>query len=376
MAQPAETWSTLLDTTNLSSILESLQHFNISLLYQPILESFAGVSHPKTTQDWQSIIYETLSALLQRHTTEISSALLAVVAFIFVLASRSRNTMSWLKFGGLDRFSPFTRSPPQGSATVNDADFSYITNDDLKKHVAESETTGTERDTDVIILRDRKNEYEVHAPAHSIANGDLRVRTLRDAAAQKMGIPPSKVKILYKGRVLKNDNLQCRAEGLRSGSEILCSNEDSEFLSEIDDDDSKKKRNRSNRNKKRRGKQDGEDEDQLNVPPTQSRGVSPGVSTGTSTPLTAKEKIAALRAVLDSYDQEVQAFLKSPPSDHAKREFDRKRISETLLTQILLKTDAIETEGDSTARMARKELVKDTQDMLKRLDEAHGGQTA
>ena len=61
-------------------------------------------------------------------------------------------------------------------------------------------------------------------------------------------------------------------------------------------------------------------------------------------------------------------FTSNPPSDSKARDSEYKQLSESILAQIILKCDAVETDGDEGLRARRKELVKETQAMLNSLD--------
>lgn len=270
---------------------------------------------------------------------------------------------------------------------MNDSDYSYITSEDLRKAQERSPSpveTGPPRDTDVLILKSKRVSYPVHFPAYSISKGELSVGTVRDQAAKKTGTAdPRRVKLFYKGKNLRVDGKSCRAEGLREGGEIMCVIGDTmaESLSSSDSEDDgvaleqdgeapKRKRNR-NKNRKKKGKKPSgtsTPSDSLPVPQSgDSRAASPKPP---STPITAMDKLNAVNHTLQGLLPQCIQFTTNLPSDPAKKEFEHKRLGETILAQVLIKLDAVETEGDAEARARRKEVVKEAQRILNALDDS------
>ncbi|KAF2476993.1 uncharacterized protein BDR25DRAFT_300091 [Lindgomyces ingoldianus] len=352
--------------------------------------------------------------------------------------------MSWFGRGSgwTGRFSPFGR-PSNSSNEVSDSDFSYITSEDLAAHnskgrnrsssraaapeIVDWDDKNPDRDTDVLVFKNGRLHFPTHFPAQSIQDGDLKISTVRQAAAKKIGVnDPRRIRMFFKGRNLKHDERTAREEGLRgdgSGSEILCvvgeaqtgtmapgseetgipsatqrawsDNEDEDNDTEGGTDSGsgtalrKKPRKRGGK-KSKKGKKgtDG----------TTTGSSTPGYSTAgagaeflpipshlggprpTSAPpfntprvATPQSPIGKLDAIASKFHTEIVPlciqFMNNPPEDASKRSFEYKKLSETILTQILMKFDGVETEGDPDARMRRKELVKEVQAMLNRLDE-------
>ncbi|OAA56548.1 bag domain containing protein [Niveomyces insectorum RCEF 264] len=61
-------------------------------------------------------------------------------------------------------------------------------------------------------------------------------------------------------------------------------------------------------------------------------------------------------------------FVAQTPTDAKKRGDDHRRISETVMQQVILKLDEVDTGGDDAVRSRRKELVNQVQDALKEMD--------
>lgn len=387
---------------------ESLQN----QFYETVSLLLKGIENPSSTT-----IFLTTAVLLP-----------TLAFFVFIMSWTSR----WPSWSG--RFSPFSRSTPTTEVRESDYEYVRPEDlqDELAKaelhsdhrhhhshsqpfsnhhhhHRHHTRTPSPDRDTDVLVLRNKKNSYSVHFPAHSISSGELRVAEIRAQAAKKTGGSPKRIKLFYKGRSLKDDHRLCLDEGLHNASEILCvvgdasgsSLEDSDSDDSRDDDDEmnadgtadgsgsaegssdKPKRRRNRRGKKKTkakrpaaGVDGSLDPYPSLAPPAPSKTPSPHRAPSPQPPVqripqTPMEKLNALSDALGQLLPTARDFLADPPRDGAKREFEYKKLTETILAQILLKVDGVETEGDENARARRKELVKEAQGWLDSLDRAH-----
>lgn len=317
--------------------------------------------------------------------------------------------MSWS--ARLSRFSPFGRSSPASGGTaspVTDSDYSYITPSDLDAHnIPHPPATVARpaRESDVLVFRHKKTSYPTHFKPYSIDNGALTIGEARQAAARKLLDPEGRadarrVRMFWKGRNLKDDARSIGSEGLRSadnGAEILCvvgepvvapaavrEEEDEEAATAAgasggDDSGSeaggaggtespggaaaKRKRNRSR--KKKGGKRSGGNTG--TTTPLPDGGVPLPAAAVPQTPLAKLGAIAAhFQAALLPL---CEAYVASPPADKVKREYEHRKLTETVLQQVLLKVDGVETEGVEEVRLKRKELVREVQGWLTRMDE-------
>lgn len=284
------------------------------------------------------------------------------------------------------------------------------------------------RDDDILIFRYKSTNYPLKFPAYSIDDRRLTVGYAREKAAEKLDIEdPDRLKMIYKGRKLDDDGEFFCDLGFVSEkpAEIFCSltgapiNRPSERDSDEDDDGTSGPdadplagagKKRKNKKKKRKAKGSATATPTSAANPTPSlpyptggaeylpmpsnmhplhRAAAPDArpssasssqpNTGTSTPAppaTPKPQtpLAKLDAIASAFHttlvpQCVQ-YMASPPADPAKRRFEHKKLTETVLTTVMLKLDAVETEGDVEARARRKELVREAQGMMNKLDES------
>lgn len=186
----------------------------------------------------------------------------------------------------------------------------------------------SERTEDVIYVKHGKNDYEFKFPLGAISGGAVTVGALRAKAAQETGVEAGRISLVGLGRNLKDDSATLRSLGMGNATKVLCMASQQKPLS------TKK--------------------------PT---AVAPVKILG------PMEKIEAVKqAVHDKTGAMVQDYVTNTPSDAKEREDAHRKISETIMGEIL-KLDGIESD-DPDVRVRRKEVVKEIQRTLESVDAA------
>lgn len=326
----------------------------------------------------------------------------------------------WSARGAVSPFTSNLGAAGGGVPAVTDDDFSYITSEDLESHgldiprrsdhgVQDASTSRYGRsapevpeDDDVLLIKHRGVTYPERFPAYSIGDSQVLVRDLLERVQLIMNLPSrraSRVRLLYKGSQLKDLDKPICQYGVKNNSEVLVvlgdvggdgsSEESSEEIVVVDrkDDASRKKPSK----KKRKGKKrdaarsppDSSSNTGLEVPAdderrwgSNSRAQSPSVMSGVSGASAAASVPGGPMEKLDSIGRHFttkllplcSGFTASPPADRKKREDEHRRISETVMQQVILKLDEVDTQGEEEARARRKELVRYVQGVLKEMD--------
>ncbi|ROV89992.1 hypothetical protein VPNG_10011 [Cytospora leucostoma] len=353
----------------------------------------------------------------------LAAVLLGVIPTAYARSNKGkegRGIMSrygWSSGPGRGALSPFNSGlGPEGVPPVTDDDYSYITSEDLENHGVEGEYRREPVDRsrhytrsgggpslvidedDILLIKNKGVTYPEHFPAYSIGDGKLLVGDVRERAQMVMKLSDRKTrktKLLYKGRQLKNDDEPICSYGVKNNSEILVvlpdgadddSSTDSEEVVVVGSRDEEDRPKKSKSGKKRKSKK--KDRNSTSTSPRDSGLEVPGASrpqspasgvSGASAPVPAPAVVPGgpidkLNGIESHFATKMlplcTQYTANPPSDPKKREDEHRKLSETLMQQVLLKLDEVETNGEEEARLKRKELVRVVQEVLKGLDDA------
>lgn len=331
-----------------------------------------------------------LSSVLQDSSEYISQTLgippsvvyssLAVLVAIPVTMSR----YGWSR----DQISPYT-PVPSGVPAVTDEDFSYITSQDLDEvqYHPRSHSLNPVPDDDVLLIKNRGVTYPTHFPAYAIGDGKLRVKDVRERVAVMMELPEKgarRIKLLYKGRQLKEPLAAVRDYGVKNNSEVMA------VIPEIDDAsspseeemvivDAPRKESKSKRGKKKKGKKRADGGEGSSVAASSPRDSASTFDAPRSPPPPHLVPSGATSGPLKQLDELCSEFITkwlplcdsymaNPPTDPKRRKEDHLKLSESILLHIVLKLDGVESDGVAEVRLRRKGLIQQVQDTLKKMD--------
>ncbi|KAK7953160.1 bag domain-containing protein [Apiospora saccharicola] len=308
---------------------------------------------------------------------------------------------------GRDGLSPFASQNAEGVPRVTEDDFSYITSEDLEHSLRSPQRAydphgrnppaSADIEDDILLIKNKGVTYPVHFPAYSIGDGKLYVHDVRERVAWLMKIGEQRshrIKMLYKGRNIKVDpgrSVPVREYGVKNNSEILVvlpegneSDDDSDDSSEEivvtdpRDEQKPRKSKKSKKGGKKKKNKSPRDSTNLDVPNSaeaerRSSGDGSKIPSRVSSPAAPAGPMEKLDSISSHFSTKFLPmcveFSANPPKDYKKCVDEHRKLSESIMQQVLLELDGVDTGGDPDVRARRKQLVNQVHDVLKGIDE-------
>ncbi|KAK4082385.1 uncharacterized protein Triagg1_2197 [Trichoderma aggressivum f. europaeum] len=328
---------------------------------------------------------EYISGTLGVPPTFVYSGLAALVALPITMSRYGWSLSREQSFGAMSG----------GVPDVTNEDFSYITAQDLDDPRVEYTDTRhypprprsrgpSEPEDDILLIKNRGVTYPAHFPAYSIGDGKLYVKDVRDRIGLLMDLSSRttrRVKLLYKGKQLKESMYPVREYGVKNKSELMAvipdaeddnsGRSDDEMI--IVDEPRTETKSSKSKGKKKKGKKRSDKSEATSPTSPVDSGSNADAANGVS-PAAISAAMKKLDDISDDFHTNwlplCRNYIESPPKDAKKRDEEHRKLSESVMQQIILKLDGVETEGVDDIRQRRKDLVRRVQEVLKQLDTA------
>jgi len=388
---------------------------------------FAVQSYLDNALGYLSGVTEYLQSATGYSTTTLFSALVAILVITIIPALTVRNKQTGKK-GIMSRYSlsrggysPYDSTLSHvGIPAVTDEDYSYITSEDLESfdtpraqsrrhhhdtdHFSHSTPSFDHRKPadDVMLIKHNGVIYPERFPAYSIGDGKLQVDDVLQRVELVLRLTPREargVRLFYKGRRVRDPRAPIRDYGVKNNSEVLVmigepigesgGSDSSEEIVVVGRDEPEET-NRPKPEKSRRGRRQDErsprssnfslevpteDRDRRSISRVRTQSPSSlsavsGASAAAGVPGGPIEKMNSIASHFNTKLRPLcEQYLAKPPSDRKKNEDEHRKISETVMQQVLLKLDEVDTSIEEGARARRKELVQEVQGTLKKMDD-------
>ncbi|KAK0662464.1 hypothetical protein QBC41DRAFT_368304 [Cercophora samala] len=282
---------------------------------------------------------------------------------------------------------------------------------------------------DVMLVKYQGITYPEHFPAYCIGDGKLLVSDVRERVRMIMDLTDrqaKRVKLYYKGRRLRDADAPVREYGVKNNSEVLMVLDDSGQASSEDSNEELVVVDPSRDRYESRGARTVREKTHRYAPPGGSPRTSRSHGFGGRSPRETTSSFGSLDIPADEgrghrraksrvrtqspagsafstasapnlpsispppmgkpggpiqrlnnlalhFETELLPlcidFMARPPPDAGEREKEHRKISETIMQQVILKLDEVDTSTEDGARARRKELVKYVQDILNLVDD-------
>ena len=300
---------------------------------------------------------------------------------------------------------PYQPYPTDPEPHVTDQDFSYIPSYEIVSYHFDPGYSALppivpvyEEDDVLHVVLANNREYQLQFPAYSIGDGKLLVGDIQKRIAFLRDIPDHRtpyISLFYKGTKLRNPGDIVRVYGCKNHSELYCiipgrfpdeiETEQHQYTSQssgsesdpviVTDDHGRITNTRRLRRKSsvKHSRSPSASGTSPQIPPSDMGAGSskprPISRHNRETPSPAMKKLEEIAQHFETSLRPLcEEFAMSPPADKQKREDEHKKLEEATMQQVLLKLDAVQTDGDEQVRARRRELVGHVQAVLKMID--------